>query len=504
MEEQDLWENFVEFSGDNKYSAAALMGFLDASGGSFTKEDIEQIKVNMKSRYEDTYNSLKNAKSVDEASGILVDTFVDKENEKADYKSYISSRGGSYYSTYNKASSSSQNSQDSTTTTNQPTQPTQPTQPNLSDSTSNSLSDETLEIHPNNLNDVCQQWEKSVVQADLSSINVEGAFSPLTSAGVGVSYIPTLATALKKIETSLLSASKMISSAVEEQVGVDDTYNNRVTGGNSYSGGNQGGRNSGNGGNNLPSGGNNPTGGGDDKPPTEPPTDDPKKKIKINKNFINKINTLDSDSYIAFITALGSILKGNMSDYLTDEDKAGKLKKKILESPNIDADLKKIISEMDENEIQITLKSLITEKTKFSDVTKEIIYNYTEELVQSSLGLTPMISKNSEFLKQVDVIFDTLQSTIKRSDNMETLLKIYDGDVPQDSKKETADFVRSAFDTMAKKLNVNTSDFFTNNSYNGIVIDQMKDLSKSLGFLKMTNNCLGEEQSLKIFDSIMS
>ena len=472
MVEKDVWNALVEYSGNNKYSAAGLMGAIGATDTTVSsKEELEKFENDFKKEYPDAYNSLKNAKSVEEASTIITTAIKGDDTVKAT----ITSNGNKIYNTYNSTTSGTTNTDSGTNTTG-----------------TNSTNDSVLEIHPESLSGVCDQWKSDILAADIGSIDVTGSFSALTSAGVAVSYVPSLKTALESIETSLLSASNMIKSAVDEQEDVDNSYNDKVSNRNSSS------RNSSS---NSSSSDSNIT---DTSANTGPPqTEDNKEKdLTINKDFIDKINKLDSESYIKFLQALGSVAPERLAELLLLEELAPELKKMLLASPYIDADLKKIIMEMDENELQVSLRSLIVEDTHLTDGTKEIIYAYTEMLKNETGDGSATISKGEVFLTQVDDILDTIEDALKDNDAMDKLSNIYDGDVDEKTKSSSVNFVRSAMDTIAEKNNVSATTLMEDNSYKDKVISQFNDLSKSLAFFKFTNT-LGSESSLAIYENMM-
>ena len=466
MVEQDVWNALVEFSGNNKYSAAGLMGAIKASDGSVSsKDELEKFKNDFKTEYPDAYNSLKNAKSVEEASTIISNAFKgDKEVENV-----ILENGKSYYNAYGSA-------------TNGTSTPT-------SDSSANGAKDSTLEIYPDG---VCEQWKSDILSVDIGSVDVTGSFSALTSAGIAVAYVPSLKTALESIETSLLSASNMIKSAVDEQEEVDNLYDDKTRGRNSYGGGGGGGSSGGGGTNESAVGSTEPT-----------QTDENKEKdLTINKDFIDKINELDSSSYIKFLQALSSISPDKLTEMLLQEELAADLKETLLASPYLDADLKKIIMEMDQNELQVSLRALIVEDTHLTDGTKEIIYAYTEMLKSETYSTDKNLSTGAVFLTQVDDIFDTIDGALDDSDSMEKLTSVYDGDVDEKTKGCAVNFVRSAMDTIAEKNNITASTLLEDSSYKNLVENQVNELSKSLAFFKFTNT-LGSENSLAIYENMM-
>lgn len=361
------------------------------------------------------------------------------------------------------------------------------------------LSDVTLEIQPDNLNDICNTWESSIKGADLESIDVKSAFKPLTNNGVGVSYIECLHNSFTAAQNLILSTSSTIKQVTEEQVGISNQYYQDYGGGyysgSSSSGGSSGGSSGNSSGSTL----------GDSNQEYIPDTGVPidqvdQDKIKINKEFVDKINSLDTNSYISFMTALSSISTNNLLGLLVDEKMASSLKKALLTSPNLSENLKKLISEMDENEIQVTLQSILTDEIKLSETSKNIIYKYTESLSKGTNLDILKVTKEAQFYQNVDELFTAVNTLANKTNLQEELLNIYDGTL---ENKNIVDFTRIVVDTIAEKNNINYEDLLSNKEKETIIKEELNNLSKSLSYFKTVNN-LGTEAAELLYKTAMS
>ncbi len=366
---------------------------------------------------------------------------------------------------------------------------------------SSDLSDVTLEISPKDIKEVCSQWNSKITSIDLSSIDVESVFSSLISVGVGTSYFPSLKKALAKAEKMVSSTSNLISTASQEQEGIQNYYGNRQgnnnyygtpTGSSGSSDSNSYGSNSGITGTdfNIPS-------ALEDIPGADDEIEE--EDVIINTEFIDKINELDAESYIEFMKALGNIDEG-LLPYLVDSEYASKLKKYLLEAPNISDDLKKIISQMDENELQVTLLSIVTDESAITDVSKSIIYKYTTLL--SEKDELKDINKSQIFLKSVDIVDKFFDTTLKSDKVQEELLKVYEGNSIEELDDFSVAFVKTAIDELCEKNNIDYETLLTDPKNADKVKKSVSDLSKSLSYFKAVNS-LGDEAAVLIYDSLI-
>lgn len=359
------------------------------------------------------------------------------------------------------------------------------------------LSDVTLEIKPDNINDICNVWESSIKEADLNSIDVRTIYKPLIDNEVGVSYFECLHNSFEAVNNLIFSTSSTIKQSLEQQVDVGNSYSNYYGSENNY------GNNYGYNGNSNSNSNNNTNVGvnGNNNTNVDIPVDNVSNdKIKINQEFIDKINSLDANSYITFMTALASISKDNLLELIAKESNASLLKKALLESPNLNADLKKIISKMDENEVQVTLQSILIDKVNLSDTSKQIIYKYTESLGNSTNLDILKVTKEEQFYKNVDELLEKTSELANKENVKEELLKIYDGECENEN---TINFARIIVDEIAKKNDTSYEELLTNDTYSGKIKEELNNLSKSLAYFKTVNK-FGTEAAGLIYKTALS
>ena len=474
-----------------------LLDYAKETGQSIgsTKMQLQYLENELSSGYQSTLNALKNATSVQEASDIMITQYERPANQSSEAKNKRASYANDYLSQYSGTGAAASQIDLSGTGNGD------------GDSISSALSDVTLELQPDSLSDVCKEWESKILSIDLSSIKVTSTYAPLTGEGVASSYIPSLETALTKAENTLLSISKTIKAAADQHNGVENPNGNN--GNNYYNGGN---------GNYSNGGSNNETPSGNDdyqfeipkvitsttttttKPTEEEET--PQKEITINTEFTSKISDLDTNSYIKFMTVIGTIANGNLLGYISDEKLASKLKKALLDSPNLDSDLRTMVSSMDENEIQVTLQSILTDKDAIPDASKHIIYEYTEALSKDTNIDVLKVSKEIQFYNQVDDLFNTVSSIIEKDNLQQNLFALYDGDVDAEISTESIDFIRVTVDYLANVNNVDYEELLTNKDYEDLLKNELEDLTKALSYFR-TVNTMGTEASQLLYDNIM-
>lgn len=557
MTEQQVWNRLLEITDGNKYGAAALMGNLKAesnlnssnlqqtyesklgySDSSYTKAvdsgsygnfvndsagyglaqwtyssrkqgllnyaksrgqsvgsaevQLDYLEKELTEGYPRVLRALKGATNVKEASDAVMVGYEGPKDQSASAKNKRASYGQSFLDAYGNSSGSgidSLSSGDSSLTSGDPA---------LSD-----LSDVTLEVEPDNINDICAKWESEVMAVDISSVDIAGTFSPLTNAGVGTSYIPSLENAFKRAETMILSVSATIKAAAEEQAGVDEQYQGQDQGnvGSYYSSG----------GGSYYSGGGSSSGGSTSGVPTIEPlepnpdtsVDNTDQDITVNTDFVSKINQLDAESYIEFMTVLGSISKGKLLSYITDVNCASDLKKALLETPNLDNDLKQAILQMDEKELQVTLQSILTDENVMTDISKSIIYSYTESLSQNTNIDVLKVSKEMQFFNTVDDLFNSVSTLIKSENLQENLLVIYDGSSDVNTiSEESANFIRIAVDKICESKNVKYEEMLTDSANLNTLKSSLTDLSKGLSYFR-TVNTMGSEAAQLLFKNVI-
>ena len=388
----------------------------------------------------------------------------------------------------------------------------------------------TLMVNVDAIKQASTEWESAFKGSGLSDIDVESTYASLVGEGVGTSYIPSLKKALAKVESSVLATIKTLSTLATTQESTDNRWkNNNGSGAGSYSNtgsGSSSGSSSGASSGAGSSSGESGSFGSSDTDATAAAdsltdifsNDD----LKVNQELVDKFNELDTDTFGDIMTSLGSIADEQLLSYLVDPNEATKLKKYLLEEVNLPDDLKKIVSEMDENELQLTLVSILTDESNISDTTKNIIYNYTEELSKKTNLDINELSKF--FFYSVDDFSKIVDSAMKSDSMQEILLKMYEGnDVTSstlgdyfnitgenaelasavgDNSDLSIAFVRSSIDEICKKNNIDYETLLTDPSKASLLKDELASISKGLSYFKAVDG-LGTEASDLLFKSFI-
>lgn len=363
------------------------------------------------------------------------------------------------------------------------------------------LSEETLVVKSDGINDVCSNWSSSISSLNLGSINVAGTFAPLTENGIATGLIPSLAEAIKKLESSSQEISGTITSLVEEQQDIDTRGESDASNRTAF----------------------NTTGGGgtrgsnstvetsydetennelveDFKNENENVEMDDEEAIgaaasleKLRTEFDDEIMKLDDDSQIGFINDLINISGRSLSELLYDEKYSQYLKEKVLNSVYLTDDLKNIIAQMDENEVQVCIKNMLTNGDAITDFSKIVL-----TVFESSLN-----SNTSDYLssQKADELFSSL-SNISEDRVQEGLSNLYMGNVDDSVSNEVIYFTRNYIDVLATAENTTSEDILSNSKYKETLDVCTKDLKKTFSYLKASNG-LGQEVSKDLCSKLM-
>lgn len=338
------------------------------------------------------------------------------------------------------------------------------------------LSDITIVQNSDGIRSVCSTWQGAVNSADLSSIDVTSIFAPLVENGIAVSYVSSLKTALANITSMVSKLISAIGSTVDAQEEIDDKGKNGAdkSRGSNY-------RNYGGGG---ASGAGTPinTGGGYD-------IKDPESKLDILKKFDDYVSKLDEYKKLELMTGLYSIIKADVKECLYNEKYAASLKKKILNSPKVDANIRKIIAQLDENEVQVLLQNILVNNTEISDFSQMIISIYDNQFKQEFSGAAgPSYEHNlvnsPSSIESITKVYTFLS---KEKDAQGYLSKIYFGDV-SNVDDSTISFTRVLVDTLAEKSGISYDELLSDSRYGDALKEATVDIAKSFTTLSIQSN----------------
>lgn len=316
----------------------------------------------------------------------------------------------------------------------------------MADFNTSDLSDTTIIVDADAIDDICDTWNQKVASVDLSSIDVNSSFSALIGCDIATEYIPSLENALGRINSLVSSISNIIKSAADEQVEVDESASNNNN--------TNGGANNNNNGNNS----NNSNNNNGTYYPNGSSVDNSSEDLTINTELVATINGLDYISYSSLMSSLASCVTNEMSltSILSNVENADIIKKILLEDVNVSNELKQIITNMDSKILQASLLSCLKDGSVLIDSSKSILYTYLERLAKANnLTLTDVV-KNQNALVQtfndfesVSNIMDTLINSNKVSDG---LLNIYDGNTS--ASDNSVIIIRDMIESIAESKNI--------------------------------------------------
>ncbi len=358
------------------------------------------------------------------------------------------------------------------------------------------LSEQPINIDTTTLSEACTTWTNAAITADIDPSKIVSAFEPLTSLGIASDYINGLATALEKINNSIIRVSGDIEKAGKEQESVDTSANNNAQNGYNYTGGN----NNRHGSNNNNGGSNN---AGSDTP-DETQADNKTKEIDIN-TVIEEIDHLPDESFIKFMEALEALPEGKITEYITDAEYSKELLKVLLESPNVPESFKAIIKDIDESLIQGVIQAILLSKGNVSDFAKNVISNYMEtaegkEDLTAASEATDSTKIQDKFYNNIDDMYKEVDGILSKNDVSSQLLEIYDGG-NETISSETMGLLRGAIDDLATSNNVNYTELLSG-SNEKVLAENLASLRKTLSYFKMVNK-FDSTLSSQIFLSYM-
>lgn len=404
-------------------------------------------------------SDLKNAGSVAEASEIFMIRYEDcgtKSSENIRSRAMDSEK---YYEKYAGTTSSGNN--------------TTLLELFNSNSLDGVLSDVTIDIQIDSLNDICASWNQRIFGIDLDSVKVSEIFSPLLECGVAVSYIPSLESALKQATSLVNSVNNIIKTAGDDQVAVDDNSYN-FTGTISSSG-------------NFSYKGNSYSASSSSNPSTS--VDNSNLNLEINTDMIQAINHLDFESYISFMRSLSSIVttEESLTTYFSNSAYADILKEKLMNISSLPDNIKTIISDMDSKTLQVTLYSLITDSTVVTDISKSIMYNYLESLAKSSnLSMNELLKDRSSLVSiftDMGSVSSVLNNSIINKTVASDLLNIYDGNSLQNTSNNTVLMVRELVEEIAEKKNITVESLLTESVNSNYLTESITEAGKAYQYV---------------------
>ena len=348
------------------------------------------------------------------------------------------------------------------------------------------LSDQRISV-TDDLVDACEEWNRVTISTNINPDSVVGAFSPLTSQDIAVSYMTSLKNALEKVNKIIVQTSTNIKQVVADQKAVDETANNNAQQGLNYT------TPTSNGGGYYGGGG----GGGSKKP-----TEKEEKEVELKEKEVeeteveNKDKDLDInkvleifdhfpfDSFIKFMEVLAKLPAGELTELLTNESKGSELVKVLLDSPNIPEEFKALIKDVDSKKVQGAIQSILVKGKNVSEYAKLVVSDYAETAKEKAeMGINNS-NKDEDFLDELGAIGDEINETVCASNKKITdnVLEIYDG-ANVDVTDNTMDFVRSAVDVLSEANKMSYVEVLSDVNAEQLK-DNVQELVKALEFFK--------------------
>ena len=145
---------------------------------------------------------------------------------------------------------------------------------------------------------------------------------------------------------------------------------------------------------------------------------------------------------------------------------------------------------------------MFTDEAAVTDLSRAIIYKYTENLANNSNVDMIKATSTEQFYNDVDELFNVVDALKETEDLKENVLAVYDGDVSENVSGNAVDFIRTAVDEVAASNNMTANELFEDAANIGKLKDALTSLSKDLSFFR-TVNTMGEEASELLYKSII-
>ncbi len=323
----------------------------------------------------------------------------------------------------------------------------------------NSLSDKEIFLDFTSISSLCSSWKSQINSLNLTSERVSSsALKYFSDNGILENYIVCLSTAVNSLIMSVNNIINSIETSSDSQFATDSSYSkysgtkssnySTNSAGSSYNGAN---------------------------------TDVNNNELDLSINTDSLVENLTSKDSILMSILISNILKdGDLNSLLDDENKLSELKKVILDSVNINDELKEVISEMDIEVFKKFLKSMADKGSlnTVSDDSISFLHNYLVKISSiNNISYDSLIndpSNESLLYNNVNYFNDAVNYLDSISnDNVETikenLFDIYDGNAISDVNQNRVDAVRNIIDVLSENNNVSYENLISGNIKNSLL-----------------------------------
>ena len=298
----------------------------------------------------------------------------------------------------------------------------------------------TMSINTTEINNICSEFNSKVSSIDLGSIDVAGAFEPLTSQGILTSYVSSLKDALTSISENCTNISSILSNLASTQEGIDDAGKKNAD--TTYFGNDTGNGNGNGNGNGSSTSGSHSTG-----------TNNGNSSVGVQSG--EGSNSQSELNEIATTTALETLLSilSTSPTAITSEERASYLKELLkLKLQGSNAELAEVIESMDPTELQAYLKKIYNGELVINDATVSVTYDILERISkETNIEMTELVSEEN-----IDTIREKVEEmsqeyiTLFNSNNLQQdLQSIYDGTGVEGKDEDFVSSVRTIIDVIA-------------------------------------------------------
>ena len=326
------------------------------------------------------------------------------------------------------------------------------------------------------INEITESLENKIKSINITSIDISGILSPLTSLGIATNLASSLKRKIQDVEDNVIDACRNILKLTDEQTTTDNEFTTKErdvresTRGGYYR----------NGGTDYNSSG--------DVSTSETSVDNSSKDLNINTSYKNKLMSLDANSYTGLMVAL-YLLKGGLLKYLESDDLAQDLKNELLNNPNLSDDVKKVIMEMDPETLRIELIDIIGNTNILSDTSKRLIYNYFNYTGNANT----LLSNAHKYLEAGKKLLE--------GDAQKNLLDLYDGDKTNDENSDN--FYKLFTDLVASDNDVTAESLLTGESHTELVNKELSETVKTLSYLEAISS-FDDSTKMEIVNKIVA
>lgn len=323
----------------------------------------------------------------------------------------------------------------------------------------NLLSDKEIFLDFTSISSLCSSWKSQINSLNLTSERVSSsALKYFSDNGILENYIVCLSTAVNSLIMSVNNIINSIETSSDSQFATDSSYSkysgtkssnySTNSAGSSYNGAN---------------------------------TDVNNNELDLSINTDSLVENLTSKDSILMSILISNILKdGDLNSLLDDENKLSELKKVILDSVNINDELKEVISEMDIEVFKKFLKSMADNGAlnTVSDDSISFLHNYLVKISSiNNISYDSLIndpSNESLLYNNVNYFNDAVNYLDSISnDDVETikenLFDIYDGNAISDVNQNRVDAVRNIIDVLSENNNVSYENLISGNIKNSLL-----------------------------------